>query len=53
MPGEDGDNYVDGFRGLKIIGYQDYVSLECGSVGDKKETIPAAAKLMKEQWEMA
>ena len=54
MPGEDeGDNYVDGFRGLKIIGYQDYVSLECGSVGDKKITIPAAAKLMKEQWEMA
>ena len=54
MPGEDeGDNYVDGFRGLKIIGYQDFVSLECGSVGDKKVTIPAAAKLMKEQWEMA
>jgi sugar phosphate isomerase/epimerase len=54
MPGEDeGDNYVDGFRGLKIIGYQDYVSLECGSVGDKKLTIPAAAKLLKEQWAMA
>ena len=54
MPGEDeGDHYVDGFRGLKIIGYQDYVSLECGSVGDKKETIPAAAKLLQEQWEMA
>jgi len=54
MPGEDeGDNYVDGFRGLKIIGFQDYVSLECGSVGDSKETIPAAARLMREQWEMA
>jgi len=53
VPGEDeGDNYVDGFRGLKIIGYQDYVSLECGSIGDKKETIPAAAKLLREQWEM-
>jgi len=54
MPGEDeGDNYVDGFKGLKIIGYRDYVSLECGSVGDKRETIPAAAKLMREQWIMA
>lgn len=54
MPGEDeGDNYVEGLRGLKIIGYQDYISLECGSVGDKKETIPAAAKLIQEQWEMA
>ena len=54
MPGEDdGDNYVDGFRGLKLLGYRDYISLECGSVGDKKETFPAAVKLMREQWEMA
>jgi sugar phosphate isomerase/epimerase len=54
MPGEDeGDNYVDGFRGLKLLGYQDFVSFECGSVGDKKVTIPAAAKLLREQWEKA
>lgn len=53
MPGEDaGDNYVDGLRALKLLGYRDYVSLECGSVGDKKVTIPAAAKLIKEQWAM-
>lgn len=32
MPGEDGeaDNYVNGFRGLKMIGYDKYVSFECG-----------------------
>ncbi len=54
MPGEDeGDNYVEGMRGLKVIGYQDYISLECGSVGDKKVTIPAAVKLMKENWKAA
>ncbi|MBN1892843.1 sugar phosphate isomerase/epimerase, partial [bacterium] len=54
MPGEDeGDNYVDGFRGLKEIGYGDFISLECGSVGDKKVTIPAAVKLMREQWDQA
>ena len=54
MHGEDpGDNYVDGFRALKMIGYQDFVSLECGSVGDKTVTIPAAAKLMREQWAKA
>ena len=54
MPGEDeGDNYVDGFKGLKMIGYQDFISLECGSVGDKKETIPAAVKLIQEQWVIA
>ena len=55
MPGEDGeaDNYINGFRGLKEINYQDYVSFECGSVGDSKITLPAAVKLMKEQWEKA
>jgi sugar phosphate isomerase/epimerase len=55
MPGEDGeaDNYINGFRGLKEINYQNYVSFECGSVGDPKNTLPAAVKLMREQWEKA
>lgn len=54
MPGEDeGDNYVLGFKGLKLLGYQNYVSLECGSKGDKTQTIPAAVKLLREQWEAA
>jgi sugar phosphate isomerase/epimerase len=55
MPGEDGeaDNYINGFRGLKEINYQDYVSFECGSVGDSKITLPAAVKLMREQWDKA
>ncbi len=53
-PGEDeGDNYVDGFRGLKLIGYQDYVSFECGCKGDPRKAIPAAVKLLREQWQMA
>ncbi|MFA5328534.1 MAG: sugar phosphate isomerase/epimerase family protein [Prolixibacteraceae bacterium] len=55
MPGEDGeaDNYINGFRGLKEINYQDFVSFECGSVGDPKITLPAAVKLMNEQWKEA
>lgn len=55
MPGEDGaaDNYVLGFKGLKWIGYQDYISLECGNMGDKEIVIPAAAKLIREQWAQA
>ena len=55
MPGEDGeaDNYVNGFKGLKEINYQNYISFECGSVGDSKVTLPAAVKLMREQWEQA
>ena len=53
MPGEDGelDNYTDGFRALKEIGYKHYVSFECGSVGDKKETVPAAVQLLRSQWD--
>jgi sugar phosphate isomerase/epimerase len=55
MPGEDGeaDNYINGFRGLKEINFQDFVSFECGSVGDSKITLPAAVKLMNEQWKKA
>jgi hypothetical protein len=50
MPGEDeGDNYVDELKGLKVIGNQDFVSLECESKGDKMAAIPTAAKLIREQ----
>jgi sugar phosphate isomerase/epimerase len=54
VPGEDeGDNYVDGFKGLKIIGYQNFVSFECGCKGDRATALAAAAKLLREQWEAA
>ena len=54
MPGEDeGDNYVEGFRGLKVIGYQDFVSFECGCKGDPRKALPVAVRLLREQWEMA
>ena len=53
-PGEDeGDNYVDGFKGLKLLGYQDFVSFECGCKGDRAKALPAAARLLREQWAMA
>ncbi|MBI4578309.1 MAG: sugar phosphate isomerase/epimerase [Planctomycetes bacterium] len=52
MPGEDGetDNYVQGFKGLKMIGYQDFVSLECGCKGDRETAVPFAAELLRKQW---
>ncbi|MDD4777665.1 MAG: TIM barrel protein [Fermentimonas sp.] len=55
MPGEDGeaDNYVDGFRGLKMIGYDKYVSFECGLQGEREVAVPAALELMRKQWEDA
>ncbi len=55
MPGEDGeaDNYMNGFRGLKMIGYDKYVSFECGCQGDRKVVVPAALELLRKQWKEA
>ncbi len=54
LPGEDaGDNYVNGFQGLKFIGYGDFVSFECGCRGDRKTSLTAAVKLLRDQWAMA
>ena len=55
MPGEDGeaDNYIEGFRGLKMIGYDKYVSFECGCQGDRNIIVPEAVKLLRRQWEEA
>ena len=56
IPGLDGDadNYIDGFRGLKMIGYDKHVSFECGYRGDDRAgAVTAAVKLLREQWEQA
>lgn len=55
MPGEDGtlDNYVDGMRALRQLGYDKYVSFECGSSGDRNMTVPAAVELIRSQWKTA
>jgi len=53
MPGEDGeaDNYVMGFKGLKMLGYQDFVSFECGCKSDDRaQAIQNAVKLLRSQW---
>lgn len=53
MPGEDGaaDNYVDGFGALKQMGYDKYVSFECGCQGDRSVVVPAALELLRKQYE--
>jgi sugar phosphate isomerase/epimerase len=55
MPGEDGevDNYVEGFRALKEMNYPYYVSFECGTRGNREDTVPAAVELMRAQWKQA
>ena len=55
MPGENGDadNYIAGFKALKMLDYDKYVSFECGTDGDRNETVPAALELIRKQWEEA
>lgn len=55
MPGEDGelDYYVDGFRALKELQYPHYVTFECGTRGDRAQTVTAAVELLRAQWEQA
>ncbi|MDR2472536.1 MAG: TIM barrel protein [Tannerella sp.] len=56
IPGEDGqaDNYVAGFKGLKALGYNKYVSFECGSKADDRNASAAAAvELLRKQWDEA
>lgn len=55
MPAEDGelDNYTEGFRALKEIGYDKYVSFECGCRGEREVAVPAAVELIRNQWKLA
>jgi sugar phosphate isomerase/epimerase len=53
LPGQDERSFIDGFRGLKRIGYQDYMSLECGVDGKREEEIPKAFDFIRQQWEQA
>ena len=54
-PGEDGekDDYREGFRALKEIGYEGFVSFECGCEGAREKVLPAAVELLRKQWEEA
>ncbi len=60
IPGTDGDadNYVDGFKGLKLIGYRGAVSIEAGYPKDtpddaKRKLLAQASALIRRQWDEA
>jgi len=53
LPGQDERSFVSGFIGLKLIGYQDYCSLECGVQGDRESEIPKSVAFLRAQWEEA
>ena len=46
-------SYIEGFRGLKIIGYQDYMSFECGCRGNREDEIPQCVAFLRAMWELA
>ena len=57
LPGQDREEdeprYLDGFRGLKLIGYQNYCTFECGCRGNAVEEIPKSMAFLRRQWERA
>lgn len=53
LPGQDERDYTNGFKGLKMINYQDFCSFECGCNGDPEVEIPKSVKFLREQWRKA
>lgn len=53
LPGQDDKRYVDGFRGLKMIGYDGYCSFECGVKGKKEVEVPKAMQFLRDEWAKA
>lgn len=53
LPGQDERDFTNGFKGLKVIGYQDFCSLECGVNGDREVEIPKSVKFLRDQWSRA
>lgn len=53
LPGQDERDFTNGFAGLKLIGYQDYCSFECGCDGDREVEIPKSVQFLREQWKKA
>jgi len=55
LPGQDDRSFVEGFRGLKMIGFREYCSMECSH---KKKTdpdveMPKSFRFLEEQWKQA
>lgn len=53
LPGQDERDFTNGFKGLKMIGYRDFCSLECEVIGDREVEIPKAVNFLREQWSKA
>jgi len=55
LPAQEPHSYVAGFKGLKLIGYQNFCSLECGCKKgtDPAVEVPKAFDYLRQQWDEA
>ena len=57
MPGQDKEQdepfYLDGFRGLKMLGYRDACSFECSCRGNREVEIPKSMAFLRDAWARA
>ncbi len=54
LPGQEEHSFVQGFRGLKYIGYEKFVSFECGVRGDDREAeIRNSLDFLRSEWDKA
>jgi len=54
LPGQEEHSFVQGFRGLKYIGYDKFISFECGVAGDDKEAeVRKSLDFLRSEWEKA
>lgn len=53
LPGQEEHSFVQGFRGLKYIGYDKFVSFECGVKGEKETEVPKCLDFLRSEWEKA
>jgi sugar phosphate isomerase/epimerase len=53
LPGQDERQFVEGFLGLKWIGFQGFCSFECGVKGDPEVEIPKSMAFLRDQWAKA
>jgi len=53
LPGQDDHSHVKAMRGLKYIGYTNFISYECGVNGDKEIEVPKSMEYLRKCWEEA
>lgn len=53
LPGQNSMSFVDGFRGLKYIGYTGFCSFECGCKGDPNVEVPKSMQFLRDEWAKA